>query len=72
MKYRTDRGGLSRANPRLAMSLALGMFSMAGVPPLAGFFAKTFVFLSAMASSRYLLAVVGVRTSVVGAYNYLR
>ncbi len=45
---------------------------MAGVPPLAGFFAKTFVFLAAMASSRYLLAVVGVRTSVVGAYNYLR
>ena len=72
LKYRTDLGGRSRANPLLAMSLALGMFSMAGVPPLAGFFAKAFVFLSAMSSSLYLLAIVGVRTSVVGAYNYLR
>lgn len=72
VKYRSDFGGLSRANPRLAMSLARGMFSMAGVPPMAGFFAKAFVFLAAMSSSRYLVATRGVRTSVVGAYNYLR
>lgn len=44
VKYRTDLAGLSKANPLLAMTLALGMFSMAGVPPMAGFFAKMFVF----------------------------
>jgi NADH-quinone oxidoreductase subunit N len=56
------------------MALALGvfMFSMAGIPPLAGFFGKLYVFLAAVNAQLYVLAVVGVLTSVVGAYYYLR
>ena len=48
------------------------MFSLAGIPPLAGFFAKWYVFLAAIEAKLYALAVIGVLTSVVGAYYYLR
>ena len=48
------------------------MFSLAGIPPLAGFFAKYFVFLAAVKSGLYVTAVLGVLSSVVGAYYYLR
>ena len=48
------------------------MFSMAGIPPLAGFFGKLYVFLAAVQSGAWLLAVIGVLTSVVSAYYYLR
>jgi NADH-quinone oxidoreductase subunit N len=47
------------------------LFSMAGVPPLAGFFAKFYVFLAAIKAGLYVLAVIGVLASVVGAYYYL-
>ncbi|MGB0572007.1 MAG: NADH-quinone oxidoreductase subunit NuoN [Alphaproteobacteria bacterium] len=64
--------GLSKTNPYLAAALGVFMFSMAGIPPLAGFFAKFYVFLAAIEAGLYVLAVVGLLTSVVGAYYYLR
>jgi NADH-quinone oxidoreductase subunit N len=63
--------GLSRTNPTAAFFLAMLLFSMAGVPPLAGFFAKFYVFLAAIKAGLYVLAVIGVLASVVGAYYYL-
>ena len=64
--------GLSRTSPRMALMLAILLFSLAGIPPLAGFFAKFYVFLAAIESGLYVLAVVGVLLSVVGAFYYLR
>ncbi len=64
--------GLARTKPGIAFMLAAILFSLAGIPPLAGFFAKYYVFLAAIQSGLYLLAVIGVVTSVVGAYYYLR
>jgi NADH-quinone oxidoreductase subunit N len=55
----------------MAFFLAMLLFSMAGVPPLAGFFAKFYVFLAAIKAGLFTLAVLGVLTSVVGAYYYL-
>ncbi|HWP27819.1 MAG TPA: NADH-quinone oxidoreductase subunit NuoN [Xanthobacteraceae bacterium] len=66
-----DLAGLARTNPPLALFLALLLFSLAGIPPLAGFFAKFYVFLAAVESGLYTLAVIGVLASVVGAYYYL-
>jgi NADH-quinone oxidoreductase subunit N len=66
-----DLAGLARTNPALAFFLAMLLFSLAGIPPLAGFFAKYFVFLAAIKAGLYVLAVIGVVTSVVGAYYYL-
>jgi NADH-quinone oxidoreductase subunit N len=66
-----DLAGLSRTNPALALFLAILLFSLAGIPPLAGFFAKFYVFLAAMGAGLYTLAVIGVLASVVGAYYYL-
>jgi NADH-quinone oxidoreductase subunit N len=67
-----DLTGLARTNPLLAVAAAIFMFSMAGIPPLAGFFAKLYVFLAAIEAKLYVLAVIGVVTSVVGAYYYVR
>jgi NADH-quinone oxidoreductase subunit N len=64
--------GLSRTNPMMAFMLAMLLFSLAGIPPLAGFFAKFYVFLAAIHAGLYALAVIGVLLSVVGAYYYLR
>jgi NADH-quinone oxidoreductase subunit N len=67
----SDLAGLARTNPALAFFLALLLFSLAGIPPLAGFFAKYYVFLGAMKAGLFTLAVIGVLSSVVGAYYYL-
>src|SRR5215213_281599 len=67
----SDLAGLARTNPAMAFFLAVMMFSLAGIPPLAGFFAKYFVFLAAIKAGLYTLAVIGVLASVVGAYYYL-
>ncbi len=67
-----DLSGLSKNNPFLAIMLAIFMFSLAGIPPLAGFFAKFYVFLAAVDSGLYILCVIGVVSSVVGAFYYLR
>jgi NADH-quinone oxidoreductase subunit N len=66
-----DLAGLSRTQPTMAFFLAILLFSLAGIPPLAGFFAKFYVFLAAINAGLYTLAVIGVLTSVVGAYYYL-
>ncbi|MBI1776890.1 MAG: NADH-quinone oxidoreductase subunit NuoN [Proteobacteria bacterium] len=68
----TDLSGLSKTHPMMALGLAIFMFSMAGIPPLAGFFGKLYVFLAAIQAGQYTLAVIGVLSSVVGAYYYLR
>jgi NADH-quinone oxidoreductase subunit N len=67
----SDLAGLARSNPAMAFFLGVMMFSLAGIPPLAGFFAKYFVFLAAIKAGLYMLAVIGVLASVVGAYYYL-
>jgi NADH-quinone oxidoreductase subunit N len=67
-----DLAGLARTNPPMAFFLAAMMFSLAGIPPLAGFFAKFYVFAAAMKADLYGLAVIGVLLSAVGAYYYLR
>ncbi len=67
-----DLAGLSRTNPVMALFLTILMLSLAGLPPLAGFFAKYFVFMAAVESGLYALAVIGVLASVVGLYYYLR
>ena len=64
--------GLARTQPLMALVLAALMFSLAGIPPLAGFFAKFYVFVAAIEAKLYPLAVIGVLASVVGAYYYLR
>ena len=64
--------GLSSTSPLMAFLLAMLLFSLAGIPPLAGFFAKFYVFLAAIRVGLYALAVIGVLLSVVGAYYYLR
>jgi len=68
----SDLAGLSRTNAPMAFFLAMMMFSLAGIPPLAGFFAKFYVFAAAMQANLYGLAVIGVLLSAVGAYYYLR
>jgi NADH-quinone oxidoreductase subunit N len=66
-----DFAGLSRTNPAIAFFFAMFLFSLAGVPPLAGFFGKFYVFMAAIKSGLFVLAVVGVLASVVGAFYYL-
>jgi NADH-quinone oxidoreductase subunit N len=66
-----DLAGLARTNPAMAFFLAMLLFSLAGIPPLAGFFAKFYVFLAAIKAGLYALAVIGVLASVVGGYYYL-
>jgi NADH-quinone oxidoreductase subunit N len=66
-----DLAGLSRTHPTMAFFFGLLLFSLAGIPPLAGFFAKYYVFLAAIKAGLFTLAVLGVLSSVVGAYYYL-
>jgi NADH-quinone oxidoreductase subunit N len=67
-----DLAGLSKTNPALALVITIFMFSMAGIPPLAGFFGKLYIFLAAVEAHLYTLAVVGVLSSVVAAFYYIR
>jgi NADH-quinone oxidoreductase subunit N len=66
-----DFAGLSRTNPLIAFFFAMLLFSLAGVPPLAGFFGKWYVFVAAIKANLFALAVIGVLTSVVGCFYYL-
>jgi NADH-quinone oxidoreductase subunit N len=68
----SDLSGLAQTRPGYAFVFAMLMFSLAGIPPMAGFFAKLYVFLAAVHAGLYPLAVIGFVTSVVGAYYYLR
>jgi NADH-quinone oxidoreductase subunit N len=67
-----DLSGLARTDGVMAFFLATMMFSLAGVPPLAGFFAKWYVFNAAIQAGLYPLAVIGILSSAIGAYYYLR
>ncbi len=68
----SDLAGLSTTNPFMATIFTILMFSLAGIPPLAGFFAKYFVFVAAIEAKLYALAIIGILSSVVGAFYYLR
>jgi len=67
-----ELGGLAKTHPGMAAVLAVFMFSMAGIPPLAGFFGKFYIFLAAIEAQLYTLSIIGVLASVVSAYYYLR
>ena len=67
----SELAGLARTNGPMAFLFAMLLFSLAGLPPLAGFFAKFYVFLAAIKAGLYVLAVIGVIASVIGAYYYL-
>ena len=67
-----DLAGLGRTNPFMAFVFAMLLFSLAGIPPLAGFFAKWYVFAAAVEAKLITLAVIGVITSVIGTYYYHR
>ncbi len=68
----SDLAGLSRSQPLMALALAIFMFSMAGIPPLAGFFGKLYIFMPAIDAGLVIPAVIGVVSSVVSAFYYLR
>jgi NADH-quinone oxidoreductase subunit N len=67
-----DLAGLGRNDPGLALVLAISMFSLAGIPLLSGFFAKLYIFLAAVQTGLWALAIIGVLTSVIGAFYYIR
>lgn len=72
VKLISDMAGLVKTNPLTTYLLVIFMFSMSGLPPMAGFFGKLAVFQSIVAAEHYVLAVIGVLTSVIAAYYYLR
>ena len=67
-----DLSGLSKNHPLLSLSFLIILFSLAGIPPLAGFFAKFYIFKSVLEQSMYFLAIVGLLSTVVAAFYYLR
>ena len=67
-----DLSGLSKNHPRLALCFLIILFSLAGIPPLAGFFAKFYVFMAVIEVKMYALAIIGLVTTVVSAFYYLR
>ena len=68
----SDLSGLSKNHPLLSLSLLIILFSLAGIPPLAGFFAKFYIFKSVIEQSMFFLAIVGLLSTVVAAFYYLR
>jgi len=67
-----DLSGLSKNHPTLALTFLVILFSLAGIPPLAGFFAKFYVFMAVIESKMYYLAIIGLLTTVISAFYYLR
>lgn len=68
----SDLSGLYKNHPLASTMISLVMFSLAGIPPLAGFFGKFYIFMAAIESQMFILAIIGVLASVVGAFYYLR
>ena len=68
----TDLSGLSKTNPLLSLGFLIILFSLAGLPPLAGFFAKFYIFMAVIDAKLYALAIIGLVTTVISAYYYLR
>ena len=67
-----ELSGLSKNHPLMSMSLLIILFSLAGIPPLAGFFAKFYIFMSVIKAEMYFLAIIGLLTTVISAFYYLR
>ena len=67
-----DLSGISKKHPLLAISLLIILFSLAGVPPLGGFFAKFYVFVAVLEQEMYTLAIIGLLTTVMSAFYYLK
>jgi len=67
-----DLSGLSKNHPMLALGFLIILFSLAGMPPLAGFFAKFYIFMAVIEAKMYTLAIIGLVTTVVSAFYYLR
>jgi len=67
-----DLSGMSKNHPILALSFLIILFSLAGIPPLAGFFAKFYIFMAVIKSEMYILAILGLLTTVISAFYYLR
>ena len=67
-----DLSGLSKHHPVLSLSMLIILFSLAGIPPLAGFFAKFYIFKSVIEESMYFLAIVGLLSTVIAAFYYLK
>ena len=67
-----DLSGLSKNHPLLSISLLVILFSLAGIPPLAGFFAKFYIFMAVIEAEMFILAILGLLTTVVSAFYYLR
>ena len=67
-----DLSGLSKNHPMLAFSFLIMLFSLAGIPPLAGFFAKFYIFMAVIEVKMYTLAIIGLVTTVISAFYYLR
>ena len=67
-----DLAGISKKNPMIALSFLIVLFSLAGIPPLGGFFAKFYVFMSVVESEMYYLAIIGLLTTVISAFYYLK
>ena len=67
-----DLSGLSKNHPILSLSMLIILFSLAGIPPLAGFFAKFYIFTAVIERSMYFLAIIGLLSTVVAAFYYLR
>jgi NADH-quinone oxidoreductase subunit N len=70
--YISDLSNLGQVNPVLAFTITLVMLSMVGLPPLAGFFGKLYLFLAAMQSELYSVVIIGILSSVVAAFYYVR
>ena len=68
----SDLSGLSKNHPLLALCFLITLFSLAGIPPLAGFFAKFYIFMAVIESKMYALAIIGLLTTVISAFYYLR
>jgi len=71
-KYISDLGLLAKTNPILAITVSITMFSFAGIPPLAGFCSKFYLFFAALSCGAFLLALVGIITSVISCFYYIR
>lgn len=67
-----DLSGISKSNPLIALSFLIILFSLAGIPPLGGFFAKFFVFMAVIEQEMFILAIIGLLTTVISAFYYLR
>ena len=68
----SELSGLSKNHPMIALSFIIILFSLAGIPPLAGFFAKFYIFTAVIEANMYMLAIIGLLTTVVSAFYYLR